>query len=58
MSLGEAGARAIDDGATELIIDLSEFTFVDSSGLAALIAIRNAALASGASLTLQSPAQR
>jgi anti-sigma B factor antagonist len=42
----------IDAGHTELVIDMSDVVFVDSTGLGALIAIRKRALAADGSLTL------
>lgn len=45
IELGEAGRQALTPDCRVLRIDLSGVTFIGSSGLAALIAIRNEALA-------------
>jgi anti-sigma B factor antagonist len=51
-ALADAGSILLEDGATEVTIDLSQVTFIDSSGLGALIAIRKAAATSSASVFL------
>jgi anti-sigma B factor antagonist len=53
--LRAAGIRAVDSlGPAGLLeIDMSEVTFIDSSGLGALVSIRNAAEASGRSVALR-----
>jgi len=57
-NLRALGADAINAYIGTIRIDLSEVTFMDSTGLAALIGIRNAALASGRVLILQAPSPR
>ncbi len=58
--LRAAGARAIESlgPGARLGIDMSEVTFIDSSGLGALVSIRNAAEAAGRTvwLRINSPA--
>jgi len=44
------------DSVTEILIDLREVDFIDSSGLRALIALRNSAKRNGHALTLIAPA--
>ena len=53
--LRAAGARAIGSlgSAVRLDIDMSEVTFIDSSGLGALVSIRNAAEAAGRTVSLR-----
>jgi anti-sigma B factor antagonist len=53
-----AGEQAIAAGSQTLVLDLSDVTFLDSSGLGALIAIRNASLAAGCALVLLHPSDR
>jgi anti-anti-sigma factor len=55
--LRDAGIAATGDGETALAIDLSQVTFIDSSGIAALIQIRNALPAQAANLTLVAPSR-
>jgi anti-sigma B factor antagonist len=55
--LREAGEQAITDVTGTLRIDLSGVTFMDSSGISALVAIRNAAMAS-TTLILDNPSPR
>lgn len=52
--LRAAGARALDalGSGPRLDIDMAGVSFIDSSGLGALVAIRNAAEASGRSIAL------
>jgi anti-anti-sigma factor len=54
--LRDAGLAAVADEAG-LAIDLSEVSFIDSSGLAALIAINNALRTPGQRLILLSPSR-
>ena len=49
--LAAAGA-CLDGGATSVVVDLAEVSFIDSSGLGALVRIRNLARKHGATLTL------
>jgi anti-anti-sigma factor len=54
--LDSAVARALDDGFRDVVIDLGGTTFLDSSGLAALIrAARNVDAAGGAMTVLSPP---
>jgi anti-anti-sigma factor len=41
--LERAGQEAVDGGSTRLVIDMSEITFMDSSGIVALIRLRSCA---------------
>jgi anti-sigma B factor antagonist len=57
--LRAAGAAKLAEASQHiLIVDLAEVTFMDSSGLSALIALRNAAVASGSKLVLRAPSLR
>ena len=49
---------AISPASTALIVDLSQVTFMDSSGLGALLTVRDAALAAGVDLCLRSPSRK
>jgi anti-sigma B factor antagonist len=54
--LGTAGVAAVEaaDSSCELIVvDLTDVTFIDSSGLAALVAISNAATTRGSAVRLR-----
>jgi anti-sigma B factor antagonist len=54
-----AAAKAlIDDGIVRLVADLSGVDFVGSSGLSALVVIRQAALAAGGTFALKNPSAR
>lgn len=53
-----AAGRSVLVAATVLRLDLSAVTFLDSSGLAALIGLRNACVESGADLTLVAPSRQ
>jgi anti-sigma B factor antagonist len=57
-NLRALGEDAISDFVGTIRIDLAQITFMDSSGLAALIAIRNAALDAGRVLILERPAKQ
>ncbi len=46
------------DGCTSLVIDLMDVSFIDSTGLGTLIALRNAAAAVTLPLSLQDPSDR
>jgi anti-anti-sigma factor len=52
------GEDAIGDAVRVIRIDLSEVSFIDSTGLAALVAIRNAAAGAGRRLVLDRPTAR
>ena len=52
-----AGLAAIVAGAPEIAVDLSRVTFIDSSGLAALITINNELRPSDRKLVLLAPAR-
>jgi anti-sigma B factor antagonist len=47
--------RMLDEGATKLSIDLSDLTFLDSTGIAALVVVRKHALDLGVELDVHSP---
>ena len=47
--------EAVDGGASSLAIDMSEVSFIDSSGLRVLIAGYKAAESAGGALTVQAP---
>lgn len=53
--LTEALVPVIEDGGDDLVIDLSELTFIDSSGLATFIAARRRASERGRRLIIRSP---
>jgi anti-sigma B factor antagonist len=53
-----AGEQAVADGSQSLVVDLEAVTFLDSSGLGALIALRNASLAAQRSFSLRRPSPR
>jgi anti-sigma B factor antagonist len=54
------GLHAISSsaGTMPLVVDLSSVLFMDSTGLGALVAIRNAAQASGSEVLLRGPSSR
>ena len=56
--LAEAGLDALAAGATVVIVDLSGVTFLDSTGLAALVTINNRARNDGAALIIARPRVR
>jgi len=47
--------RMLDEGVTKLGIDLSDLTFLDSTGIAALVVVRKHALELGVDLRVHSP---
>jgi anti-sigma B factor antagonist len=52
------GQDAISDFVGTIRINLADVTFIDSTGLAALVAIRNAALDAGRVMVLEQPPQQ
>ncbi len=56
--LAEAGLAALAAGAAVVIVDLSGVTFLDSTGLAALVTINNRARHDGAALIVARPQPR
>jgi anti-sigma B factor antagonist len=56
--LNQAAAAALEGGTKALVIDLAEVTFLDSTGLAVLVAVTNQTSAGGISLTIRDPAPR
>lgn len=56
--LTQAGLGALTDGAMVVTVDLREVTFLDSTGLAALVTINNQARSNGAVLILSGPQPR
>ena len=56
--LAEAGLAALAAGAAVVIVDLSGVTFLDSTGLAALVTINNRARNDGAALIIARPRAR
>ncbi|MFL6105658.1 MAG: STAS domain-containing protein [Marmoricola sp.] len=48
----DAASCCLDSGGTNVVIDLGGVTFIDSSGLGALVRIRNLARERGADVTL------
>ncbi|HSV67957.1 MAG TPA: STAS domain-containing protein [Mycobacteriales bacterium] len=56
--LRQAAFIALDAGATELIIDLYKVTFLDSTGLAVLVALNNQTTDTGAHLTVRGSSPR
>jgi anti-sigma B factor antagonist len=54
--LHDAGTLALTNpSCVELLLDLSEVTFIDSTGLNSLVRLRNAAIKRGTRLALVSP---
>lgn len=56
--LTEAGLAALAAGSAVVIVDLSEVTFLDSTGLAALVTINNRARNGSAALIIARPRAR
>jgi anti-sigma B factor antagonist len=54
----DAGLDALAAGADVLRLDLSDVPFIDSTGLSALVAIRNEAEATAATLILERPSRQ
>jgi anti-sigma B factor antagonist len=53
-----AAGSLIEDGSVRLVADLSEVSFIGSSGLSALVVIRQAALAAGGTFAVKNPSAR
>jgi anti-sigma B factor antagonist len=56
--LNQAIAAALQAGPGALVVDLAEVTFLDSTGLAVLVAVTNQTGTSGVRLTIRDPAPR
>jgi anti-sigma B factor antagonist len=56
--LREAGQEAVAGSGHTVVLDLSQVTFMDSTGLGALIAIRNASGAAKDTLVLANPSEQ
>jgi anti-sigma B factor antagonist len=56
--LREALERALDEGATTVVVDLSALTFMDSTGLQELAMARRRHQARGGDVVLQAPTAR
>jgi anti-sigma B factor antagonist len=56
--LSQAATAALESGTQTLVIDLAEVTFLDSTGLAVLVAVTNRTTADSVSLTIRDPAPR
>jgi anti-sigma B factor antagonist len=55
---GEAAGRLGSDEVSRLVVDLSAVTFLDSTGIAALVRLRNRALDVGKQFALRNPGPR
>jgi anti-sigma B factor antagonist len=49
--------NALRDGTRHLVLDLAEVDFIDSTGVGALVAIRNLAIERAVTLTLRDPSE-
>lgn len=49
---------AIDNGTTQLVVDLTDIGFIDSTGLGALVAAHNGATEHGVSMHVVCPSER
>jgi anti-sigma B factor antagonist len=56
--LNQAATSALESRPTALVIDLARVTFLDSTGLAVLVAVTNQTNASGVRLIIRDPAPR
>jgi anti-sigma B factor antagonist len=56
--LSQAGAAALHDGQRTLIVDLRAVSFMDSTGLAALVALTNHTAQAGGHLSVRDPSPR
>jgi anti-anti-sigma factor len=55
----EVGAAALSEpGTTAVIVDMAHLTFIDSTGLGALVRLRNLAVASNKTVHLAQPSER
>jgi anti-sigma B factor antagonist len=57
-ALRDAGVRLALESPAGLVIDLAGVTFMDSSGMSALVSIRRAAISSNVPLILRAPSGR
>jgi anti-sigma B factor antagonist len=53
--LNDVLAPLVDDGPEEVVLDLAELSFIDSSGLAVLVTAQNALQEKGRRLVVRSP---
>jgi anti-sigma B factor antagonist len=55
----EVGAAALSEpGTTAVIVEMARLTFIDSTGLGALVGLRNLAMASNKTVQLAQPSER
>lgn len=52
------GRAALAEGATGLVVDLADVTFIDSTGIGALVELSHDAADAGATFTLRDPSPR
>jgi len=50
--------HAVDDGRTDLIVDMTECGFIDCTGLGVLVGVANMSRSRGGSITLRAPGRR
>jgi anti-sigma B factor antagonist len=58
MELRAAVRRAIDDGRPRIVVELSEVSFMDSSGLGALVGALKTARQAGGDLRIAAPSEQ
>lgn len=56
--LSTTAQASLENGVTRMTLDLAGVSFIDSTGLGALVEIKNAAEERGAELVLQTPSDR